>query len=181
MIKACSVVIAVLVVAQARSQEEPFNPFLTPSKTITAPVETPNVVTSLDGYQFNGIMKIDGKTRISVFDTNSNKNHWLTEGEMSTQGISFQRFDSNNKTVVITQGGVNKKLSLNKVKIESLKISQPVATTPLNATPQTNVARAAGPAKVETDEEARARIQRVAEEIRRRRAERRKKLESRGN
>ncbi|MBC2604476.1 hypothetical protein [Pelagicoccus albus] len=158
-----------------------FNPFLTPAADPNANKETPPPVTTLDSFQFNGIMRMGGTVRISVFDAKENRNYWLSEGEMNDVGIEFRRLDEKNETVVISKGSEKKKLSLNKVKIEPLKLTG-------NATPATQPAstrmvsnRPQGPAKVESDEEARARIQRVAEEIRRRRAERRQKLENGGD
>lgn len=155
------------------------NPFRTPPPTpASGPVVPEDAVTSLDGFEFNGIMKLGGVLRISVFDSKTKKNFWLTEGELGEMGLSFQRFNDENESVVIVQGGVTKSLSLNKVKIEALKITSPPVSPVAVSTPSVT-SRPQGPAEVESDEEARKRIQRVAEEIRRRRAERRKRLEER--
>lgn len=115
--------------------------------------------------------------RISVYDTKSQKNVWLTEGQTGELGLSFGRYDAKNDTVVLMQGGIMKKLSLNQIRIEELKISSQTPPPPPIAGPA--VVGQPNNERVETDEEARARIQRVAEEIRRRRAERRKQLEQR--
>jgi len=166
------------------SAQEDVNPFKTPSKApASGAVEQVAPPTSLDSFQFNGIMKQNGVTRISIYDTNTKRNIWLNENEVGELGVSFRRFDNDNGTVVIDQGGVSKKLTLNKVKIESLKIapSRPNNPNPSPAATANANQRSGGAAvgRAESDEEARARIQRVAEEIRRRRAERRQQLEQR--
>lgn len=159
------------------------NPFGTPAPQVnTGPVVENVAPSSLDQFQFNGLMVMNGKVRISLFDAKDNKSFWIRQGQLGEYGISFQRFDEENETVVISQGGVTKKLSLNKVKIEPLKISAPRNTIAMPSPPTPgSVTRATPGNRVETDEEARERIQRVAEEIRRRRAERRQQLENRNN
>lgn len=161
-------------------QGVPESPFETPS-TNPAVTEAPAVVTSLDAFQFSGIWKMGGEIRISVYDTKEQRGYWLKEGELGALGLSFQRFDPDNKTVVLVQGVVTKKLSLNKVKIEPLKIASSAPSNNSAPTTRPSPPPSVGNARTETDEEARARIQKVAEEIRRRRAERRKQLENRGN
>lgn len=160
----------------ADSETSDVSPFATPSIQVNnGPAVQPAAPTSLDQFQFNGIMVMYGKVRISLFDSKENKSFWIHQGQLGEYGVSFQRFDEDNETVVIAQGGIQKKLALNKVKIEPLQISQnrpaPMVTS-APVRPQVN-------GNTESDEEARARIQRVAEEIRRRRAERRKQLEDR--
>lgn len=157
------------------------NPFGAPARPANnGPIVEDAAPSSLDQFQFNGLMVMNGKVRISLFDSKQNKSFWVRQGQLGEYGVSFQRFDEENETVVIAQGGVTKKLSLNKVKIEPLKIAAPRAT-PSPPAVTGNVSRPSPAANVESDEEARARIQRVAEEIRRRRAERRKQLENRTN
>ncbi len=157
------------------------NPFETPVRRSSAePAVQPVAPTTLDTFQFNGMTKWNGKARVSVYDTKENKSYWLDEGKLNELGLSFQRLDWENATVVLAQGGVNKKLSLNEVKIEPLKISTPRASPSIPPAPN-SVSRVQPANNVETDAEAHARIQRVAEEIRRRRAERRKQLENRAS
>lgn len=169
-----------MVSAQVEDSED-VSPFRTPAPKTSSGTVTPVAEpTSLDNFQFNGFMLMDGKVRVSLHDAKENKSFWVREGQLGEYGVSFLRFDGESETVVIAQGGVQKKLELNKVKIDSLKVSTPRAapSNPQN-TPLPTRANATG--KAETDEEARARIQRVAEEIRRRRAERRKQLENRNS
>ncbi len=182
MIFVLSLLGATLVSGQvADGEAEEVNPFATPVRRSGGdPVVQPAAPTSLDSFQFNGMTMWKGRARVSVFDTKENKSYWLDEGQLNELGLSFQRLDWENATVVLAQGGLNKKLSLNKVKIEPLKISTP-RTLPAGPPAPSNVSRAQPTSNVETDEEARARIQRVAEEIRRRRAERRKQLENRAS
>lgn len=158
------------------------NPFKMPSpEPASPPVEAPPASTSLDSFQFNGVMEIRGVTRISLYDTKENRNFWVNEDELGEFGISFRRYDDDSETVVIAQGGLTKKLALNKVSIEPLKITpnRQNNVEGVTATANAVVNNRPGGARVETDDEARARIQRVAEEIRRRRAERRQQLEQR--
>lgn len=148
--------------------------FRTPAPTQQEGPAEP-VATTLDAFQFNGVMRFGGKVRISVYDTKSQKNVWLSEGQTGDLGLSFSRYDENNETVVLMQGGIMKKLSLNQVKIDELKIA-PSNQPPPPPVPSVVASQPANE-RVESDEEARKRIQRVAEEIRRRRAERRRQLE----
>lgn len=169
-----------LVLAQEEvSDFREINPFSTPaaiaSSNTTAEIVAPS---SLDQFQFNGLMVMNGRVRISIFDAKEKKSFWIREGQLGEYGLSFQRFDEENETVVLAQGGITKKLSLNKVKIEPLRISTPRVAVPTPSSPS-SVNRTPSQGSVESDEEARARIQRVAEEIRRRRAERRVQLENR--
>lgn len=132
----------------------------------------------LDSFEFNGIMTMNGKTRVSVYDTQTKENHWLSEGEQAESGLKLQRYDKENETIVLARGGTMKKLSLKQVQIEPLRI----ADQPAPASPQSPAVGVTAPppgSVAESDEEVRERMQRVAEEIRRRRAERRQRLEER--
>jgi len=173
-------VLFILLVSTAFGQDSP-SPFQSPDRTPPVAAQPPPASTTLDGFEFNGVMEIDGELRISLFDTKVSRNIWVRDGEVGEFGVTFRGYDKRNETVVIVQGGVSKKLALNKVKIETLRIpsqrnlSVDAATATANATVNESQNRG----QIESEEESRARIQRVAEEIRRRRAERRQKLEER--
>lgn len=159
--------------------DEVVNPFGLP-KAPTQPVLQEQAPTDLDSFEFNGIMTLGETTRVSVWDAKEQKNYWLIVGQAGEQGLSLQRYDEGSETIVIARNGVTKQLGLKKVEIAELKLSaapsSPAASSsaPRPAQPPAQIA-------AETDEQVRERMQKVAEEIRRRRAERRKQLEERRN
>ena len=131
--------------------------------------------TPLDTFEFNGFIKVAGEIRASVFDKTTSKNVWLTLNERHDSGLMLQRFNEGDETIVITRSGVRKELKLKTPEIAPLKVAQSPAvvatsnlTTPISESPN-----------AESDEEVRERMRRVAEEIRRRRAERRALIEQR--
>lgn len=165
------------------AQGDPVDPFKTPAPEVRVDTPPPPASTTLDAYQFNGMMKFGGVVSISLFDTKQRKAFWVTEDEVGKFGIHFSGYNSKANSVVIKQGGLTKKLVLTKAKIETLKIassrgSNAVADPTAAVTGVASQGNNAG-GRVETDDEAKERIRRVAEEIRRRRAERRKKLQQR--
>lgn len=150
------------------------SPFATPKavERMAPQVEQP---TPLDTFEFNGFIKVAGEIRASVFDKTTSKNVWLTLNERHDSGLMLQRFNEGDETIVITRSGVRKELKLKTPEIAPLKVAQSPAvvatsnlTTPISESPN-----------AESDEEVRERMRRVAEEIRRRRAERRALIEQR--
>ncbi|MDQ8202967.1 hypothetical protein QEH54_08075 [Pelagicoccus sp. SDUM812003] len=159
-----------------------FNPFETPKANSGGEPTPPPQSTTLDTYEFNGIISIDGVTRISVFDTKQKRNFWLEVGEQAENGVVLRRYDPQAETVVISIGGTNKQLAMKSAKITPLKIASPaVASGDQTVAPQVpaDVRNGQNERVGESDEEVRERMKRVAEEIRRRRAERRARLQER--
>lgn len=163
-------------------EDEPQSPFAPPTvkKPVVAPKTTP--VTPLDSIEFRGVIEIGGTAWVSVYDPKTKKSYRLTKDELGEDGFSLVKYDTGDgpgeETIVIRQGGLTKQLSLKDADIITLKEaprqtpqrasesvqptpSAPIRTPPANGNPNMEAA---------SDEEVRERMQRVAEEIRRRRA-----------
>ena len=151
----------------------------------TAPPPAAAAPTILDSYEFNGFMKIGGEVKVSITDTKARKSYWLELEGPAVNGVRLQQFLRKGESIIIASGGSIKQLDLKKAKIEPLRVAadQPPAqggVSPMTAGmgPMPSVT-ASNVQPVETDEEVRIRMQKVAEEIRRRRAERRQMIEQR--
>lgn len=163
-------------------EDEPPSPFAPPSvkKPVAAPKTTP--ATALDSIEFRGVIEIGGTAWVSVYDPKTKKSYRLTKDELGEDGFSLINYDTGDtpgeETIVIRQNGLTKQLSLKDADIITLKEaprqtpqraaqnvqptpSAPTRTPPANGNPNMEAA---------SDEEVRERMQRVAEEIRRRRA-----------
>lgn len=162
--------------------QEQKSPFLRPSQS--APVAAPQktAATPLDSMEFNGVVEIGGVTWLSLYDPQAKKSYWLSKEEAAEDEISLDRYDPGKQpgeeSIVVRQGNTTRRLTLKDADIITLKEAPRPA-------PQ-RAAQAAAPARsnpprvqsrqqpqnirAESDEEVRERMQRVAEEIRRRRA-----------
>lgn len=151
------------------------SPFGMPKQTQSGPVAPPpQAVSPLDTLEFNGIMRMGGVLSASVYDTKTQRNYWLVEGVATKEGLRLVRYKADNNVVVVSRGGVSKSIVLKKSKIEPLKIASNTPVRPSPALPAASVNRSE--AVPESDQEVRDRMQKVAEEIRRRRAERRARI-----
>lgn len=161
------------------AQEETLSPFETPRNDPQPQAEQISQPSPLDTFEFNGIMRIGGELRISVYDTKENRNYWLTQNAKNAAGLEWMRYDEKRRTVLIARGGMTKELTLKKVQIEPLKIASSESEPPPPPNPTVTTGNNQPAVAQESDEEIRKRMQRVAEEIRRRRAERRARIEER--
>lgn len=162
---------------------EPRSPFAPPSakKPVAAPPKVAPA-TALDSIEFRGIIEIGGTAWVSVYDPKTKKSYRLTKDELGEDGFSLVNYNTGGKqgeeTIVIRQNGLTKQLSLKDADIITLKETprqspqraaenvQPTPAAPVRRpTPNGNQNMEAA-----SDEEVRERMQRVAEEIRRRRA-----------
>ena len=132
-------------------------------------------------------MVLGGVHTFSLFDTTSKKGFWISLGE-SVESVSVSDYDGSDESVLVRGGGFARRLKLKEAKIVALKVTAPkprpapgVATnlTPSRGSQIANSGSAASGTANQaainnlSDEEVRARMQKVAEEIRRRRAMRR--------
>ena len=176
-----SIILVGLLSATALGQEQK-SPFMRPSQA--APVVAPQktAATPLDSMEFNGVVEIGGVTWLSLYDPKSKKSYWLNKDEAAEDGITLDRYDAGKQpgeeSIVVRQGGMTRRLTLKDADIITLKeaprtsaqratqTAAPARTGPPRAQPRQQ------PQNIEaaSDEEVRERMQRVAEEIRRRRA-----------
>ncbi|MEM9157768.1 MAG: hypothetical protein AAGB46_01870 [Verrucomicrobiota bacterium] len=135
----------------------------------------------LDNYEFRGVSRLDGETKVFLMNSNEGKGLWLIVGERDgDSGMLARNYDSDRDSIVVQHGTKTKTLSLARSEITAIKTSPvPAAATTAKNNPQVSqggpeVRRRTVP---ESDEEVRARMQKVAEEIRKRRQMRRSVIE----
>ncbi|MGK0240194.1 MAG: hypothetical protein ACKVGW_02560 [Verrucomicrobiia bacterium] len=159
------------------SAQEAKSPFMRPSKKVTAPVKKTTAASPLDSMEFNGVVEIGGVAWLSLYDPQAKKSYWLSKEEAAEDGITLEAYDKGSQrgeeTIMVRQGIMTRRLSLKDADIISLKEAPRPAVqraTQRAGQPQAPQ-RAQQPKAMEaaTDEEVRERMQRVAEEIRRRR------------
>ncbi|OUW17275.1 MAG: hypothetical protein CBD18_04965 [Opitutales bacterium TMED158] len=175
-------VISILSIVPMVWGQDQKSPFVRPSQS--APVAAPQKVaaTPLDGMEFNGVVEIGKTTWLSLYDPKTKKSYWLSKDEAAEDGITLERYDAGKQpgeeSIVVRQGSMTRRLNLKNADIITLKEAPRPA--PQRAAQATAPARSAPPRaqprqqpqniQAASDEEVRERMQRVAEEIRRRRA-----------
>ncbi|HCR31666.1 MAG TPA: hypothetical protein DIV79_16810 [Opitutae bacterium] len=167
--------------------QEAESPFVPPSQKVepkAQPKTTP--ATPLDSVEFRGVTEIGGIAWVSLYDTKSKKSYRLSQEVDWEDGFQLVRYDRGSKpgeeTIVVRQNGLTRNLSLKDADI--IALAEPPLRAPQRATERaaprtaTPVRQPANPnMEAASDEEVRERMQRVAEEIRRRRALRRDIIE----
>lgn len=140
-------------------------------------------------YELRSIMVLGGVHTFSLFDTKTSKGFWINLDE-TFEGVSVSDYKKSDESVLIRSGGQSRRLKLKEAQIVALKVTPPKPQTSTRASPQTRRKAPTGPpstipgpppsgvpsrAAIDnlSDEEVRSRMQKVAEEIRRRRAMRR--------
>ena len=132
----------------------------------------------LDKYEFRGVMTIGTDTFVTLVDTSNSKSMTVALGE-TMEGVRASDFRADDGSVKLEASGQAKRLKLREAKIVALAVPPPAPPPPAPGVPPVQVAGNGPPMPGATmsDEEARTRMQRVAEEIRRRREMRRQMLE----
>lgn len=176
------------------SQEEPVNPFLpegyrSPKKPVEPPKPSP-----VAQFELRSIMVLNGVHTFSLYDTKTKKGFWIDLNE-TVEGVSISDYSKSDESVNVRSGGYSRRLKLKEAQIVALKVTPPpprktrvpsgspdlskVPPNPPNMVPGPPPSKPPSgvPSRAAinnlSDEEVRARMQRVAEEIRRRRAMRR--------
>jgi len=171
--------------------QEAKSPFVRPSKVTTAPVTKTTAASPLDAMEFNGVVEIGDVAWLSLYDPQAKKSYWLSKEEAAEDGITLEAYDKGSQpgeeTIVVRQGSITRRLSLKDADIISLKEApRPAvqrATQRAEPGGQPQAPQGGQPKAMEaaSDEEVRERMQRVAEEIRRRRTLRRDVVEPNGS
>ncbi len=132
-------------------------------------------------------MVLGGVHTFSLFDTTTSKGFWINLDE-TVEGVSISDYKKSDESVLVRSGGYERRLKLKEAQIVALRVTPPKPKTSTNlktrrkppSGPPTFIPDAPpsgvpdrGPINNLSDEEVRARMQKVAEEIRRRRAMRR--------
>ena len=182
-------VVALAAVASASGQDlQEDSPFL-PADYQQAPAAPPPPpqASPLDKLELRSVSVLGGVHHFSLFDTSSSKGFWIKLNE-TVQGVSVSDYNKPEGSVLVRSGGFSKRLKLKEAKIIALNVPPPSAQPVVgggpavtaaagapNMTTGTAVNTGAPPAAINnlSDDEVRARMQKVAEEIRRRRAMRR--------
>jgi len=161
------------------AQDPGRSPFL-PEGFGAANDKAPAAASPLDRLELRGVMTIEGHTTAVLFDKSNNRSSSVELGA-TENNIKVSDYRPQDDSVLVESGGQSKRIRLLEAKIVAVAAT-PVPPPPVPGAPPPPVASAqpSGPGPVTpqmSDEEVRARMQRVAEEIRRRREMRRQMLE----
>lgn len=187
--------LTVTLVAQDQAPKEA-NPFLPENyRQQNQPEAAPEPVRAnpLDKLELRSITSLGKMKSFSIYDTSVSKGFWVKLDE-TVEGVSVSDYNKSDESVLVRSGGFSKRLKLKEAKIVALAVQAPAAqaakapaagaaaaTPNMNMTTGTATLKAgnttAAPINNLSDDEVRARMQRVAEEIRRRRAMRRQMAE----
>ena len=157
--------------------QDDFNPF---SRPIAAPTEIAAPPPSpLNDFEFKGVYALNGEVKVCVFNKAQNKSYWLKLGERHESGLLAKSFNEDRDEVLLQQGTQMRTVSLNRSEIVAVKTPpSPVrVATPLGPQVAGGGPRQKPAAQPQSDDEVRARMQKVAEEIRKRREMRRSIIE----
>jgi hypothetical protein len=178
----------------ARAQDlKDGNPFLPENyqQDETAAEPEPVRTNPLDKLELRSITSLGKIKSFSIYDTSISKGFWVNLDE-TVQGVSVSDYNKSDESVLVRSGGFSKRLKLKEAKIVALAVQPPTpapaqaaAATAINSGQAPNMTTGtatlnqgkAAPINNLSDDEVRARMQRVAEEIRRRRAQRRQMAE----
>jgi hypothetical protein len=144
-----------------------------------APVEAPVANSSLDRIEFRGVMATGSETLVVLFDRTSSRSTVLKLNEL-VDNLKVTEYQPENERVRVESGADWKWIELLQAKVVAAALPPPKPVAPGGPqppVPQANGAPPAGGMAQVSDEEVRDRMQRVAEEIRRRRALRRQALQ----
>lgn len=130
----------------------------------------------LENYELRGIMYLNGEYIFSVYDPQNRQGRWLSESQME-DGLEVSEYDLQRNQIVLRRGSHTKRLELKEATIATLEVRQQPATGGGPQRPGQPQRERASDAEDLSDEEVRERMQRIAEEIRRRRAIRRSIIE----
>jgi hypothetical protein len=136
---------------------------------------------ALDRIEFRGVMKAGDDTLVVLFDTTKSRSTVLKLDE-TVDGLKVTDYQSENDRVRVESGSEAKWVELREAKVIAAAIPPPQQTANAGQQPgRPTVAANGQPANTGmaqvSDDEVRKRMQRVAEEIRRRRALRRQALQ----
>jgi hypothetical protein len=152
------------------------NPFARPGSAVVGPPSAPS---PLDTLEFTGVTTIGGMTVVTLRNTTDSKSVNVPLGS-TVNGYTARDYRSDDGSVLVQSGGRERRVQFKKAQIVTMVAPPPVAMPvpqpgiPVVAAPPPLPAGAAGAGG---DDDVRARMQRVAEEIRRRREMRRDAME----
>ncbi len=165
--------VAGLVVVGACVAQSPFLPPSAAAPAAPAPSSGP-----LDALEFRGVLSVADTTIVTLFNTADGKSLLVEVGQtLNGFRVADYRLEGPDDVVVVESGGRSRTIPMRKATIVAL------AAPPMPVPPPPGEAGGPPPPPVPgvnaqmSDEEVRQRMQRVAEEIRRRRALRRDMLE----
>lgn len=170
--QACLALAACLLAsAPVRAQED--NPFARPGAAQPAAQQP---ASPLDTIEFRGFLPLNDITLVNLFDTASSRSVHLVLGE-TKNGLTVSDYQAGDDSILVQSGGKERRVKIKKAQIVAM------ATPPPTPMPQPGPQQVGGlppppqgqPAM--DDQEVRNRMERVAQEIRRRREMRRELME----
>lgn len=162
------------------AQEE--NPFARPGPV---GVEAPAPPSPLDTLELRGVLTMSGTTVVTLVNTAENNRSFMVPVGSTVGGITVSDYQSEDGSVLVQSGGRERRVKFKKTQIVTMVAPPPVvAPVPQPGAPVVAAAGAPPPAPgapgAMGDEEVRQRMERVAQEIRRRREMRREIMERQG-
>jgi hypothetical protein len=165
------------------------SPFLPEGYQVQAKPAGPPEPSPVARYELRSIMVLGGVHTFSLFDTTTSKGFWINLDE-TVEGVSISDYKKSDESVLVRSAGHERRLKLKEAQIVALLVTPPKPQTSAPESPQARRQVPSGPpttipgpppdgvpsrAAINnlSDEEVRSRMQKVAEEIRRRRAMRR--------
>ncbi|MBE2216027.1 MAG: hypothetical protein IAE82_19290, partial [Opitutaceae bacterium] len=169
--------LVLLLVSAARGFAQEDNPFARPAPAGAAAPAAPS---PLDTLELRSLMTMSGTTVVTLFNTADNRSIMVPLGS-TVNGLTVSDYQSADDSVLVQSGGRERRVKIRKAQIVAMVAPPPVPPPQ----PQPAGAVVAGapppppgqPGAAMGDEEVRARMERVAQEIRRRREMRREIME----
>ncbi len=124
-------------VALAAKDLKTDSPFLPPgyNTPTAAPAPPPPQVNGplAKQLEFKGLINLGGTYRFSIFNKQTQRSYWLTQGE-SQEGISINNFNADSQSVVVSMNGRSEQLSLMSASDAPLPVKTSMPTQPSKAT-----------------------------------------------
>ncbi len=160
-------------VAAGHAQED--NPFARPGAAQAAPAAT---ASPLDSLELRGVTTLGERTIVTLFDTATSRST-VVALDSTVNGLTVTDYQPGDDSVRVQSGGRERRVQIKKAQIVTMATPPPAPVPPPGA-PQAvgspPVPGSGQPPAVD-DQEVRARMERVAQEIRRRREMRRQIME----
>lgn len=163
---------AAMGVTTVRAQDD--NPFARPGATAAAPAAAAG---PLDTLELRGVTVLGERTIVTLFDTATSRSTVVALGS-TVNGLTVSDYQRGDDSVRVESGGRERRVQIKKAQIVTMATPPPAAVPPPGV-PQGMGPQGpgAGPPAAVDDQEVRARMERVAQEIRRRREMRRQIME----
>lgn len=173
-VRALALVCALGFAASAQAEDD--NPFARPGASAGP---APSAPSPLDTLELRGVLTLGETTVITLFDTSSSRSTVATLGA-TVNGITVSDYQAGDDSVLVQSGGRERRVKIKKAQIVTMVAPPPPPTPAPQGGPQVAGMPPPPPGPnngAMDDQEVRNRMERVAQEIRRRREMRREMME----